>query len=230
MTAVPAPLQTDLALLLALLNQPGGLRAARAFDAVRPLLSPPPAPAAFDTGMDRLIARRYVTAAETTLTVTPAGHLFLGSLAEYAAARGQPARLAFDRLTAPGWSQLAAQIAALPARYRGRRGDHAVYVILLDRAVSAVRRFPAANPAWQPHQPCLYVGMTSRPPLARFREHQSGRKSSRYVRRFGLCLLPELFHHLNPLDRSGAAALEQDLAADLRAQGCAVMGVYPATP
>ena len=205
------------------------MRAGAAYATARSFISPPPGTAVFDGGMDVLIARRYVRADDTRLALTPAGALFLDSLAEYAAARANP-RLAFDRLTDTGWASFAAKIASLPGRYRRRRGDYAVYVVLLDRAAAGVSRFGTANPGWRRDRPCLYVGMTSQAPLGRFRSHQRGHKSSRYVRRFGYCLLPELFDHLNPLDRAGAAALEIDLAADLRAQGYGVLGVYAGHP
>lgn len=227
MTAVPVALQSDLALLLGLLTGPPaqGARVGMAYAAARACISPPPDTAVFDDGMDALIQRRYVCAADTRLIVTPAGMLFVHSLAEYAVARSG-SRFAFDRLTEQGWVSFADQMAQLPRRYTRRRGDYAVYVILLDRAAAAVRRFGQANPGWQWERPCLYVGMTSQTPLGRFRNHQRGRKGSRYVRRFGYCLLPELFEYLNPLDRAGAVALEIDLAADLRAQGYGVLGVY----
>jgi hypothetical protein len=227
MTAVPAALQNDLVLLLSLLIAPleQGARVGAAYSAARTFISPPLRTTVFDEGMDALLLRRYVRADDTRLALAPAGALFLDSLAEYAAARAN-SRFVFDRLTENGWTSFAAHITALPRRYRGRRGDYAVYVVLLDREVAAVSRFGPANPGWRWERPCLYVGMTSQTPLGRFRSHQRGHKSSRYVRRFGYCLLPELFDHLNPLDRAGAAALEIDLAADLRAQGYGVMGVY----
>lgn len=225
MEGVPANITGDLALLLAL--GADGQRAGAAWTAVHSLLSPAPDAAAFDAAMDRLLARRYVIAQDTVLQVGPTGALFLGSLVELAAARGQAARQMFPRLTGAGWALLAARAAALPARYCQRRGDYAVYVVLLDHAAGRTGRALEANPGRLAERPFLYVGMTSRHPLARYRSHLRGRKSSRYVRRFGICLLPELFDHLNPLDRSGAAALEIDLAADLRARGYGVLGVYP---
>lgn len=224
MTGVPAAIQGDVALLLSLEGREGR-RAGEAYAAARGLISPPPGTAVFDAGMDGLLRRRYVRAADTRLALAPAGEMYLDSIAEFAAAQAG-ARTAFDKLTESGFAALAARVAALPARYGRRGGDYFVYTVLLAREVAGVGRFAAANPAWGRERPCLYVGMSSRPPLARFRNHLRGHKGSRYVRRFGLCLLPELFDHLNPLDRSGAAALEIDLAADLRAQGYGVLGVY----
>ena len=227
MKPVPVPVQLDAAHLLTLVtasDEP--VRAGAAWTAVRLLFAPPPSAALFDRVMDQLIARDYVAADEALLHLTPDGRLFLDSLAEAVAAWGRAARLGYDHLTERGWSRLAARAAGLPERYRGRRGDYAVYVVLLRRDVARTARFANANPDWRQERPCFYVGMTSRPVLARLRQHLRGPKSSRYVRRFGLCLMPDLFAHLNPLDRHGAAEMEETLANDLRAQGAGVMGVY----
>ncbi len=101
---------------------------------------------------------------------------------------------------------------------------HHVYVVLLD---AAVRRFTVvrrANPAGDPAKPCVYVGMTGLTPEERFANHKAGHKDSTFVRRHGICLLPALYAHLNPMPFEAAAQMERDLADDLRRAGFTVTG------
>ena len=112
-------------------------------------------------------------------------------------------------------------------RERERREQpfhHHVYVVLLDPAVLNERRVRAANPKRDPAKPCVYVGMTGIPPIARFENHKAGYKGSRFVRRHGLRLLPELYQDLNPMPFEVACQMERELANDLRGQGYAVCG------
>jgi hypothetical protein len=83
---------------------------------------------------------------------------------------------------------------------------HSLYVILL-RDVR--RREP-----WG-----LYVGQTSRDPDWRFDQHKAGYKASGSVRRFGVCLLPDLVEHLNPMRQWESLDLEAALADAFRAAG-----------
>lgn len=101
---------------------------------------------------------------------------------------------------------------------------HHVYVVLLDKAVLRNARFRRANPKHDPTKPCVYVGMTGLPPIERFWNHQDGYKSSYYVHKFGVKLLPEMFEHLNPMPFEGACEMERELAEELREQGYAVCG------
>jgi len=112
---------------------------------------------------------------------------------------------------------------------RPSRGDnpdlhHHVYVVLLDPAVADRASVQRLNPARQPGRPCVYVGMTGLDPEIRFLNHKEGVKASGWVRRHGVKLLPELFEHLNPMPFEAAAAMERDLAEDLRQQGYTVVG------
>lgn len=68
----------------------------------------------------------------------------------------------------------------------------------------------------------LYVGMTGLSPEERFGNHKAGYKSSRWVRRYGIGLLPALYRHLNPLDWEPATKAEVDLANALRSTGIRV--------
>ncbi|SFP45120.1 hypothetical protein [Sphingomonas rubra] len=58
----------------------------------------------------------------------------------------------------------------------------------------------------------LYVGQTSRDPDWRFDQHKSGNKANGAVRQFGVQLLPDLFEHLNPLQRWESLEIEAALA------------------
>src|SRR5215207_5943763 len=101
---------------------------------------------------------------------------------------------------------------------------HNVYVILLNAAVSRLRKVRAANPACDPTKPCVYVGMTGLTPDERFANHKAGIKGAWVVRRFGVRLLPEFYAHLNPMPFEAAVQMEKDLAEDLRRAGYIVTG------
>lgn len=83
---------------------------------------------------------------------------------------------------------------------------HSVYVILLHD--------PKRREPWG-----LYVGQTSRDPDWRFDQHKTGYKASGDVRRFGVCLLPDLYEHLNPLRQWESLDLEVALAEAFRTAG-----------
>src|SRR4051812_2081817 len=77
---------------------------------------------------------------------------------------------------------------AMPSRYR-----YHVYVIELSKDVLYEPRFRKANPDYMPGKPCVYVGMTGLNPDARFDRHKAGIQANKYVREFGLRLLPPLY-------------------------------------
>ena len=101
---------------------------------------------------------------------------------------------------------------------------HNVYVVLLDAAVSKIRKVRAENPKRDPKNPCVYVGMTGLTPEERFANHKAGIKDAWVVKRYGVLLLPELYAHLNPMPFDAAAQMEKDLAEDLRRAGYTVTG------
>ncbi|MGD0016040.1 MAG: hypothetical protein ABSC38_00755 [Verrucomicrobiia bacterium] len=101
---------------------------------------------------------------------------------------------------------------------------HNVYVVLLDAAVLHERRVLMANPKRDPAKPCVYVGMTGIPPIKRFQNHKNGYKSSHYVKKYGVRLLPELYEYLNPMPFGAACQMEKELAEELREQGYTVCG------
>jgi hypothetical protein len=65
----------------------------------------------------------------------------------------------------------------------------------------------------------LYVGKTIRKPEVRFQQHKDGYKASRYVKKYGVRLLPELFEHLNPMSAAEATELEVSIAEALKKAG-----------
>jgi hypothetical protein len=78
---------------------------------------------------------------------------------------------------------------------------------------------------------CLYVGMTSKKPAERLKQHKTGyvnkkghKLSANKVQKYGLYLRPSLYDHINmrPKNREQALIMEEKLALDLRRQGYAV--------
>ena len=102
------------------------------------------------------------------------------------------------------------------------RLTHNVYVVELDPAVLRLCSFRARNRGHRAGMPCVYVGMTGLPPGERFQNHKAGVKANRFVRDFGIGLLPELFECYNPMPYAAAQAMEAELAEELRGKGYAV--------
>lgn len=71
---------------------------------------------------------------------------------------------------------------------RATDGEHYVYVILLYN--------PSRKPSFG-----LYVGETFRKPRERFAQHRRGYKAGKAAKKYGVCLLPALYEHLNPFDK-----------------------------
>ena len=97
-------------------------------------------------------------------------------------------------------------------------------MVLLSPAIARLRKVRALNPDRISKKPCVYVGLTGLTPEERFANHQKGFKSSLYVKRYGVRLLPELYTHLNPMPYEAAAQMEKDLTEDLRRAGYTVVG------
>jgi len=107
-----------------------------------------------------------------------------------------------------------------------------VYVIELSKRVFTENaRFRNANPQFNGVLQCIYVGMTSKTPVERLKQHKTGyvnkkghKLSANIVQKYGAYLRPSLYDHLNvkPMTRLEALAAEQKLALDLRRQGYAV--------
>ena len=103
-----------------------------------------------------------------------------------------------------------------------RRYHYHVYVVELSKDVLHQGRFRKSNPGYVPGKPCVYVGMTGLDPDTRFDKHKAGIKANRYVRQFGLRLLPELYDVYNPMPYDGARDMEVELAIALREAGYGV--------
>ena len=107
-----------------------------------------------------------------------------------------------------------------------------VYIIELSKRVFTENaKFRAANPQFNGVLECLYVGMTSKDPAVRFKQHKTGylskrgfNLSSRLVFKYGTFLRPGLYAQLNekPMSRQEALKMEEKLAWDLRRKGYAV--------
>ena len=69
-----------------------------------------------------------------------------------------------------------------------------------------------------------YVGMTGLTPEERFKNHKTGVKAARVVRKHGVRLVPKLFAHLNPMPYEKAVEMEMLLADSLRKRGFVVFG------
>jgi predicted GIY-YIG superfamily endonuclease len=107
-----------------------------------------------------------------------------------------------------------------------------VYVIELSKRVFTENaKFRAANPQFNGVLECLYVGMTSKTPAERLKQHKTGYRnkkghklSAAIAEKYGRYLRPSLYEHLNekPMMREEALKAEKKLALDLRRQGYAV--------
>lgn len=107
-----------------------------------------------------------------------------------------------------------------------------VYVVELSKRVFTENfKFRAANPQFNGVLECLYVGMTSKTPAERLRQHKTGyinkkghNLSASIVRKYGTYLRPSLYEDINlkPMTRQEALKMEEKLAWDLRKCGYAV--------
>jgi hypothetical protein len=104
----------------------------------------------------------------------------------------------------------------------GRRDHYHVYVVELSNDVLFVAKFKKANPGYVAGKPCLYVGMTGLDPDVRFDKHKAGIQANRFVRDYGLRLLPELYELYGQMSYDAARALEVELAIDFREAGYGV--------
>ena len=113
-----------------------------------------------------------------------------------------------------------------------KRTIYKVYVVELSKRVFTENwRFRAANPQFNGVLECLYVGMTSKTPAERLKQHKTGYKNKKgyrlsayIVEKYGTYLRPSLYDHINlkPMTRQEALLMEEKLAWDLRRKGYAV--------
>lgn len=102
------------------------------------------------------------------------------------------------------------------------RHHHNVYVVLLSKDVLCEAKFIKCNPGYDPARPCVYVGMTGLSPDDRFDKHKAGIRANKFVRLYGLRLLPELYECYNPMPYEAAREMEVELAIGLREAGYGV--------
>jgi len=105
---------------------------------------------------------------------------------------------------------------------RRQRARHHVYVVELSDRVWNEAAFRRANPEHRLGMPLVYVGMTGLDPDLRFDKHKAGIQANRYVRDYGLRLLPALYEVFNPMPYEAAREMEVELAIGLREQGYGV--------
>jgi predicted GIY-YIG superfamily endonuclease len=111
---------------------------------------------------------------------------------------------------------------AVKKKEKAPRYHHSVYVVLLSKGVLYEPKFRKCNPDYDPDKPCVYVGMTGQSPDIRFDKHKAGLKANRYVKKYGVRLMPELCEFYNPMPYEAALDMEIELAIDLRAKGYGV--------
>ncbi len=110
------------------------------------------------------------------------------------------------------------------------RLKYGVYVIELSRKVwSENTAFREANPQYNGVLECLYVGMSSKSPQERFKQHKTGYRTkkghkiaSKIVERYGLYLRPSLFEDIPRMNQQEALKMEKELALQLRRKRYAV--------
>jgi hypothetical protein len=103
-----------------------------------------------------------------------------------------------------------------------KRFHHSVYVVELSRDVWGEPRFRRANAHYDITKPCVYVGMTGLSPDVRFDKHMAGIQAARFVTKYGLRLLPQLYAVYNPMPYEAAREMEVELALSLKARGFGV--------
>jgi hypothetical protein len=101
------------------------------------------------------------------------------------------------------------------------RRDH-VYVVERHPDVLQEAKFRKCNPGYVKGKPCVYVGMTGLDPDVRFDKHKAGIQANRYVFKYGLRLLPDLYDGFNPMPYDEAAECEVEMGIDLRSAGFGV--------
>ena len=103
-----------------------------------------------------------------------------------------------------------------------RRKQHSVYVIELSKDVLFEPKFMKCNPNYIIGKPCVYVGMTGLDPDIRFDKHKAGIQSNRFVKQYGLRLLPDLYEGFNKMTYDEASKMEIEIGIDLRSAGFGV--------
>ena len=102
---------------------------------------------------------------------------------------------------------------------------------LLDKVIKAARAVPKATPGehhvyvillYDPacEQPYgFYVGETSKKPKDRFAQHRRGYRAGKSAKKYGVCLSPALYEHVNTFAKEKAGVVERTLCKSLRKSG-----------
>lgn len=101
---------------------------------------------------------------------------------------------------------------------------HNVYVIKLDKKIAKINAVRKLNPKRRSWKPCVYVGLTGLDPEVRFENHKKGYKSSKWVKKYAIKLLPKLYKRYNPMIYEKAVRMEVKLAEKLKKKGYTVVG------
>jgi len=109
-------------------------------------------------------------------------------------------------------------------RVNWHNAHHNLYVVEFKPQVfSWEHKFLEANLGYIPGlKPCVYVGMTGLAPEERLQEHRNGNHAARFVKKYGVRLLPELYRCFNPMPYDLATLMEAELARQLQEQGYGV--------
>ena len=108
-------------------------------------------------------------------------------------------------------------------RTYGDKPTRNLYVIQLDPSVREISKaFREKNPDYQPGKECLYVGTSVLTPGERYAQHKAGKGANRYVKKYGLKLLPKLYEGHPILTANNYVEEERAYAEELRRQGHAV--------
>jgi hypothetical protein len=102
------------------------------------------------------------------------------------------------------------------------KNHYHVYAIQLSHKVLEERKFMKSNPNYILGMPCFYIGMTGLDPDIRFDKHKAGIQSSKYVEKYGIKLVPELYVKYNPMSYEDAKYFEVDMGIRLRNMGYGV--------
>jgi hypothetical protein len=100
-----------------------------------------------------------------------------------------------------------------------KTSHHNVYVVELSKDVLREPKFRRCNPGYVAGKPCVYVGLTGLDPDIRFDKHKAGIQANKYVQRYGLHLMPDLYEAYNPMTYKAAVDMEIELGIALREAG-----------
>lgn len=99
---------------------------------------------------------------------------------------------------------------------------HHVYVIESSKEVLIEGKVKKCNPHYIAGRPCVFIGMTGLDSDVRFDKHKLGIQSNRYVKEYGLRLLPDLYEEFNPMTYDEESEMEVEIGIDLQSAGFGV--------